>query len=646
MQGTTQPPGHAQTPVPQIIRTKEYYIVDARAGRPIDGVIEQLSSSGGRVLRDMRKQDMAVQVGDTMEQYKHRLSAQDVFTGLQEGRYKILSREELIASIDKSNTGAGITGGGDCAGIADFLAALKQHLKPGLAMVGVRDAGKGLMTAPADFDKTLIPVSPLLAEDWVGQSSTPLGSSREDPLKKNRDNTVANIRPFYFFYGTGGNDHLGLLEKIAREFPKKVVVGTFKSVDGDGCLLVQLLSLHEKGGVEFKQHPTALKERLGFDVGNVESSRRLEDQGERRRWMVTTDKNKTLFIHVEGEEVTVFQGTEDGGSVIKRLIGRRDEKGEEKLNVYAEAYCQMLGFNTAVRVYQNEILNVLQNADTHKQWHVCETFGRGVGNLAYEAARILPPNFNELSYEEQRKIVAYHRAIMILVPERPTTLRSIAAEAKGRVNSEGGKVLVVAAEGFMPPELKYEMDRLAKNEDLKRKWISRELTVEKIPELIESLGEDDPRADLRKILMDRELAAQFGKTVWESKLDPHGNVEKLSGIRKFLMQALEKLAGAPKVNEILVNYEARGAAPTKYDSVMGQKVGGKAAVVVNEGVTGGKAVVYFEGMDPRYENPFVVDLVGVSAKNNLNRFPDEELIKNGVFWVREDLSKYLVNQAA
>jgi 6-phosphofructokinase len=274
---------------------------------------------------------------------------------------------------------------------------------------------------------------------------------------------------------------------------------------------------------------------------------------------------------------------------------------------------------------------------------VVETFGRGAGKLAYEAASRHPGNFGELPVEEQRKVTEYHDAVMILVPEKPTTLRSVAEEAKS-IKEREGSVVVVAAEGFMPPELKYEMDRLAKDEDLKRRWLAKELTVEDISSVIRVDEPNDPRGDLKRLLEDRELAAQFGKTVWESKLDPHGNVEKLAGISKFIMAALEKLAGASKVNQLLENYEARGATPTEYDRVMGEKVGRKMAQLINDGVKGGKAVVYFEGMDAMKEEPVVVDLVGVTADNNLNNagmYPAEILQENGVFWKDEDLRGYL-----
>jgi 6-phosphofructokinase len=88
-----------------------------------------------------------------------------------------------------------------------------------------------------------------------------------------------------------------------------------------------------------------------------------------------------------------------------------------------------------------------------------------------------------------------------------------------------------------------------------------------------------------------------------------------------------------KVNELIRNYEARGATPCKYDSVMGEKIGKMAASLINKGVVGGKAVVYFEGMNPFKQSPVVVPLVDVTNKNTLNNkglYGEEVLKRNGV----------------
>ena len=150
-------------------------------------------------------------------------------------------------------------------------------------------------------------------------------------------------------------------------------------------------------------------------------------------------------------------------------------------------------------------------------------------------------------------------------------------------------------------------------------------------------------------------------------MDAFGNVVSLSGIRHFIISALRELGGMKKVNELVRNYEARGATPCKYDSVMGEKIGKVAAGLINKGAAGGTdsgsrpagvgsgaagsssrglkaalgsavrgvAVVYFEGMNPLKEAPAVVSLVNVTNKNTLNNkdlYGDEMLRKNGVFF--------------
>ncbi|MFH1721258.1 MAG: hypothetical protein ABH950_01490 [Candidatus Altiarchaeota archaeon] len=186
---------------------------------------------------------------------------------------------------------------------------------------------------------------------------------------------------------------------------------------------------------------------------------------------------------------------------------------------------------------------------------------------------------------------------------------------------------------------------LGDREDIKEKsdlWkgANRILSKEENNEILRTtlqkmvFEESDPRMNLKLMLGDRELAAHFGRTVWQPKFDAHHNVQ-LGGIRRFVVAALNKLAGEDKVNELIENYEGRGATPCKSDEIKGLRIGKKMAELVNTGVKGGKAVVYFEGMDPVTEEPVVVDLVGVSDRNNLNNptlYPDEVLRENGLFW--------------
>jgi len=414
---------------------------------------------------------------------KDGISTEDIEKGLQDGTLIKKSRAEILSSLEKSACGIGLTGGGDCAGIADLLSSLGLNLDPKFTMLGVKNAGAGLVTDPKEFEEQLIIIDPLLAKDFSGQSSTPLKSARVNALKDNPTNTKANISPYNFVYGTGGDDHLGLLAGIAEAFPEKAVVGTFKSIDGDGC--------------------------------------------------------------INGKPA------------------------------------QMLGFRTAMKRYQEDFWAIVQNAYTHDQTHVVEFFGRKSGKLPFEATRKFPNNFDDLPREEKRKIEEFRDGIIILVPEKPTSLQAIAQEVK-RIKEQEGFCVVAVAEGFVPTDME-----------------------------------------------------ENAETSENKAIDSFGNVAKLSGIRHAIIAAIQKFAGINKVNELIENYTARGATPTKYDTTMGEKIGKQMAKLINGVITGGKAVVYFEGADAEKEEPTVVPLTDISNKNTLNNsdlYNDEMLRENGVFW--------------
>ncbi len=414
---------------------------------------------------------------------KEGITTEDIEKGLENKTFTKKSRTEIFESLDKNACGIGLTGGGDCAGIADLLSSLGLNLDPKFTMLGIKNAGAGLVTDPEKFEDQLIIIDQLLAKDFSGQSSTPLKSARINAIKDNPENTKANISPYNFVYGTGGDDHLGLLAAIAEAFSEKTVVGTFKSIDGDGC--------------------------------------------------------------IEGKPA------------------------------------QMLGFRTAMKRYQEDFWAIVQNAYTHDQTHVVEFFGRKSGKLPFEATRKFPINFTDLPKEEKRKIEEFRDGILILVPEKPTSLKKIAEEVKKTKEREGFCVVAVA-EGFIPTDL--------------------------------------------------EETAQKSEN---QSIDSFGNIANLSGIRHVIISAIQKFAGINKVNELLENYTARGATPTKYDTIMGEKIGKQMAKLINEGITGGHAVVYFEGADAEKEEPTIVPLIDVSNKNTLNNsdlYNDEMLRENGVFW--------------
>lgn len=490
----------------------------------LNGILERLSLSLARVLRRVDDEESVEEL-------------------LRKGEASLLSHREYVSKIDRYNAGIGITGGGDCAGIADCLAALRENLSPRIHMLGVRNAGKGLAVDPESFlDQLIVLDSKLLAKDLRSQSSAPFGGSRFKPLKKSapadsRENALNNLRDFRFVYGTGGNGHMRVLSKIAAEFPEKVVVGACKSIDDD--------------------------------------------------------------VTVNGEHV------------------------------------QCLGFNSAVKYYRTAIANVAANANAHGQINLVKVFGHHSGKLAFESARIDDHDFSGLDSETARKIQDCGQHVMIFVPERPVNLRAMVKVVIERYRKTGACVPVVA-EGFMPPELKCELLRLYKNKYLKGLWKQKQFNPVTLPGWIETDGPSDPRQDLKKLLENQVLAAQFCQNAWGTD---DGDFEMIPDMTDFLIEAI-KVMGANEMGRcvdvkfITETHEGRGAAPSQYDQEMARKCGKKMAELVEAGVPGGYAVVYLAGMDPYQEEPKVKKLKNITNHNNLNndkRYPQRILRSGGVY---------------
>lgn len=236
---------------------------------------------------------------------------------------------------------------------------------------------------------------------------------------------------------------------------------------------------------------------------------------------------------------------------------------------------QALGFDTAIRDYQRSVWDIAQSVYSHREVTVVEVFGRNSGRLAFESSRRNPGNFDKLAgnpakKDLARKIQEFGDTVMILVPERPTSRKSIAQEVARR-KQKFGSCVVVVAEGFIP-------------------------------------------ADFTDRFKDGAMIRNVGRLV---------------------MDAIRDFAGIEKVKGASQSYEARGATPSRYDQVMGAKCGRMMADLINNGVSGGKVVVYPEGVDALTRDPVVMDLREVSDKNTLRNkvlYPDEILEDGGVFW--------------
>jgi fructose-bisphosphate aldolase, class II len=308
----------------------------------------------------------------------------------------------------------------------------------------------------------------------------------------------------------------------------------------------------------------------------------------------------------------------------------------EEVNIPIEnTAVQSLGYISAVAEYQRGFWAAVQNAVSHNQIHVGETFGRLGGRVTLGTSARYPSNFDQLDSETQRKIEEYRDTVISLVPERPTSLASIAEEAL-RINSEEGSAVVLVAEGFVPTEVNAEMKRIVTEcaegrSDFIQDWKDGELDVDQVYLHIKN-------ELLRDMLhANRGLAEQFANMVANPKRDPYGNLEKLAGTRNFVIQAI-KTSGASKVNELIWNYQGRGVNPTEYDIILGQNVGAVMGELVENAEPGTYIVAYLEGMDPATQRPVVIVPTSVSNGNNLNdttRYTDYILRRNGVFWVQE-----------
>lgn len=423
-------------------------IEGADLSKLLDGeVIERLSATRMSVLRQMGWNE------------------EDVVKGLMNGTLVRFAQADLLRLLDKNKACLGITGGGDSAGISDCLAAFSQSLRGDRVMLGVQNASDGLALPPHLFPNNLILVDALVRADMFGRGSTPFSSSRLNAFDLAPEYVLDNVRDFGTIYGTGGNGGLAMLERIAKAFRDKCVVGTFKSIDGDGLI--------------------------------------------------------------------------DGRPA------------------------QMLGFNTAVRANRHVVFDIAQSAFAHRTVDVVEVFGRNFGRLAFESARHDTLAVADEGRDLQRKIEEFGSIMLILIPEKPASMKDIAEEVIARKKKFGSCVIVVA-EGFTPTDY--------------------------------SNG-------------------------------GHGKVSDL------IANGLKEFAGFDKVNVTTQTRQPRGTRPSYYDRTMGLKVGKRMAELVNEGVVGGKAVVYFEGVDAMKYDPEVVDLHGVSNGSTLlGMYSDDLLRKGGVFW--------------
>ncbi|MDD5614359.1 MAG: 6-phosphofructokinase, partial [Candidatus Omnitrophica bacterium] len=204
-----------------------------------------------------------------------------------------------------------------------------------------------------------------------------------------------------------------------------------------------------------------------------------------------------------------------------------------------------------------------------------EAMGRDSGRLAFEASR--GDNFEGLTDAEIKIQEELRDTIIVITPEYPVSLEEIRVAIQGKIDQYNACTVVVA-EGFRIQE--------------------------------------DPSAG-----------------VDESEVDPAGH-KHYEGIAQELASRLKPSFSTAKIrSNMYLTYEGRGVVPTDYDIAMGTNIGHMAARLLLEGTTGGRFVGYTNPMNPLVDGPIVLELTGISNRNDL-RNPDlydpQTLGRNGV----------------
>lgn len=125
-----------------------------------------------------------------------------------------------------------LTGGGDCPGLnAVIRAIVVKASRNNIKVVGIKNGWKGLIKADT-VDLTLRSVEDIL---WKG--GTILGTSRTNPYKKPEDvkTAIDNYKKLKLdaLIAIGGEDTLGVANKLNKENKGVNVVGCPKTIDND-----------------------------------------------------------------------------------------------------------------------------------------------------------------------------------------------------------------------------------------------------------------------------------------------------------------------------------------------------------------------------------------------------------------------------
>ncbi len=125
-----------------------------------------------------------------------------------------------------------LTGGGDCPGLNAVIRGLvRKAARHNISIVGIKNGWKGLVSIDTmDLDLSSV-------ADIVGKGGTILGTSRTNPYKNKEDvkKVIDNYKKLKLdaLVAIGGEDTLGVANKLVKENAGVNVVGVPKTIDND-----------------------------------------------------------------------------------------------------------------------------------------------------------------------------------------------------------------------------------------------------------------------------------------------------------------------------------------------------------------------------------------------------------------------------